>query len=59
MENEISVEQEIEWLKEEIDQDECIRGSDSFSDFHEQRIAENREKLKEFEDIIEAQNGVN
>lgn len=54
MEKEASIEQEIEWLKEEIAQDECLRDTSDFSEFHENRIAESREKLKDLEDIIEA-----
>ena len=41
------LEQEIKWLKEEIAQDEIVRGSSDFTSFHEQRIAENRVKLSE------------
>ena len=41
------IEQEIAWLKEEIELDEMLRVTSDFTSFHEQRIAENRVKLTE------------
>lgn len=38
--------QEIEWLRDEISQDECVMNSKDASEFHANRLAENRVKLK-------------
>ena len=46
------IEQEIEWIQEEIDQDEMVRGTSDFNSFFEQRISENRQKLKELKDLL-------
>ena len=43
------IEQEIEWLKEEIGQDEEVLKSGDGTYFHRERLAENRAKLEELE----------
>lgn len=43
-------EQEIEWLREDIATDEAVENSSDFSDFHRQRLAENRVALEELLD---------
>jgi hypothetical protein len=51
-----NIEQEIEWLKEEIESDEFVMDSKDASSFHQSRIDENRIKLQELTDIKEASN---
>ncbi len=43
--------QEMIWLEEEINQDESLRDTSDFSNFHQERIDENRMKLKELKEI--------
>ena len=44
--------QEIEWVKEEIEADEYIMDTSDRSDFHAERLEENRERLQ---DLLDAQ----
>ena len=50
-EKEVSLEQKIAWVQEEIEQDEFLRNTRDFSNFHQERINENRAKLQELIDI--------
>ena len=45
------IDQEIEWLEEEISQDEFVLGTSDASQHHRDRLAENKEKLSELLDI--------
>jgi len=49
--SDFDIDQEIAWCQEEIEQDEAIEGSSSFSDFHRQRLTENRERLVGLEEV--------
>ena len=46
-----SLEQEIEWVKEEIDSDESVLASADASQFHRDRLRENQAKLQELLDL--------
>ncbi len=48
---EFNLEQEITWLQEEIEQDEYVMNSSDRSDFHRERLNENRIKLAELLDL--------
>lgn len=39
--------QEVQWLREEIEQDEHVMGTSDFSSFHRERLEENKEKWLE------------
>ena len=45
MADKTELEQEIEWLREEISDDESLIGTSDFSGFHAERLAENKAKL--------------
>jgi len=40
-------EQELQWLREEIEADEAVEGTSDFSDFHRERLNENKNKWEE------------
>jgi len=46
-----SIDQEIEWLREEIDQDQFILDTGPISPFHTQRIMENELKLNQLLEV--------
>jgi hypothetical protein len=56
-EKEVSLEQKIAWVQEEIEQDEFLRNTRDFSNFHQERINENRAKLQELIDIRDEKAG--
>ena len=49
----MDIKQEIEWLKEEIEQDELIEQTSDFTSFHQQRLDENRAELAELMELYE------
>jgi len=51
MNGDFDLEQEIEWLTEEIEQDEIVMQTKDRSFFHKERLDENRAKLAELLDI--------
>lgn len=51
------LEQEIFWTQSDISDDEALEGTRDFSDFHRQRLAENRVKLAELEEQLESVHG--
>lgn len=55
--NKSEIKQEIEYLTEEIGQDKCLANTSDFSGFHAERLAENREKLADYERILLKQYG--
>jgi hypothetical protein len=51
---EVTIDQEIEWLEEEVRQDEFVMQSADRSSFHAERIAENKATLQELLEIKKA-----
>lgn len=47
MSTEPTFEQEVQWLREEIEADLCVLNSSSGTSFHRERLAENKAKWLE------------
>ncbi len=49
----INIAQEIIWTEQEIADDDALEGTRDFSNFHKERLAENRIKLQDLQDKLE------
>jgi len=52
-----NLDQEIEWLREDIELDESVMGSSSATGFHVQRLRENKEQLQELLELKRTMEG--
>lgn len=52
MDQKATIEQEIRWLEEEVEQDEQVLTTSDGEAFHRERLAANRVKLGEFRDLL-------